>query len=264
MQNLLDKYLSDVERHLQTLPPNIRAGEIEEMASHLQQLRADFIASGRTVEEAESLAMARFGSARKAGLRLRDVWEGNRGAWATLAAVVVSNWLLQVACFIAGLRLALSTLISNGALAEPVAPLIVLWLWSMALLLPLGINFALARWGGRRVLVAASLVYLPLLASRKIGFLGFTISANGAALSFTHVVVLMAGAAALGAWAGSASKRRGRFAIVGGASLEEASARLSERQKSHLRRVPAACKYLHAGCGIIWRGFVRRLQSARR
>lgn len=241
MQFVLDKYLSEVEGHLHTLPPNVRQGEIDEMASHLQQLRTDFLARGHSSEEAEAMALARFGSARKVGLRLRDVWEGNRGVWVTLAAVAVSNWTLQLMNHAAAFWLAFYGPMSNNrALMEPLAPVTIFWTWWTWFLLPFGLNFVLGRWGGRRVALAVPAVMLPLPAL-QLAFLSLWLGIDvaGAKVSFSSFDLAVALATLGGAWSGSASKRRERFATISGASLEEASARLMERQKWHRRRLVA-------------------------
>lgn len=233
MPYVLDKYLSEVEGHLRSLPPSVRQGEIDEMASHLQQLHTEFISRGHTSEESEKLATARFGTARKAGLRLRDVWEENRGVWAILAAVLLSNYVLQPMNYAAALWLPFSMpMSSNRALMEPVT---IFWNWWTLFLLPFGLNFVLGRWGGRRVVLAVPVVMLPLLLLQS-SLPGYMMLVAGAKLSFSSFVLLLTLAALGGAWSGSALKHRGRFALVGQALLEEASARLLERQRWHKRR----------------------------
>ena len=239
MPYVLDKYLSEVEGHLRSLPPSVRQGEIDEMASHLQQLHTEFISRGHTSEESEKLAAARFGTARKAGLRLRDVWEGNRGVWTTLAAVTLSNWALQSMNYAAPFWLAFfMPMISNPALMEPLAPVTTFWTWWTWFLLPFGLNFVLGRWGGRRVALAvpAMMLLLPTLRLVVLSlYLGMDMA--GAKFSFSSFDLVVALATLGGAWSGSALKRRGRFAIIGNVSPEEASARLLERQKWHRRRL---------------------------
>ena len=227
MPYVLDKYLSEVEGHLRTLPPSVRQGEIDEMASHLQQLRADFLSRGHTVEEAEALATARFGTARRAGLRLRDVWEGNRGAWVTFFAALLSNYVLQLANMVAVSWLAFRLEMHSHSLLESLAPVMAFLRWWGVLLLPFGLNFALGRWGGRRTAGAVTASYVPLLLLLSLQLFSTFLVTTASFVYFVLAVMLVS---ILGAWSGSALKRRDRFAIIGGALPGEASARLLERR----------------------------------
>ena len=237
MQLRFDEYLSAVESYLQPLPASIRQGEVDEMAGHLQQLHADFVAAGHADEAAQEMALARFGSARQAGLRLRDVWEGNKGALWCFMAVVLSNYVLFVANIVAG-SIGVFILVSESrALAEAMTPVFMSWLGWTIFLLPLSLNFALGRWGGRRTVFCALLMYLPWWGVHFYGLESLTVFNVANILAhFPQLMMLTTLAATLGAWLGSNSKHRQRFVIIGGAAPESASALLQAHQTHQRRR----------------------------
>ena len=249
-----EQYLSAVENYLQPLPASVREGEIQEMAGHLQQLHADFVATGHSDEVAQQMALARFAPARKTGLKLRDVWEGNRGALICFVAVAVSNYVLQAVNAVTGTWFMFTVGIDNRALLEPLAPIMALWfLWTL-LLMPFGINFSLARWGGRRALLAVPFTYLPILLVPILlpkGFMRAWITINDVKVPFVYLILFFMLLATLAAWLGSNSKRRQRWALIGGASLESASERLHEYQRGHWRRFWRRASTCLAVAGII-------------
>ena len=239
---MLDAYMRDVGGYLRDVPPAIREGELQELSGHLGQLTADLGAQGHSAEMAASLAIGRFGSARHVGLRLRDVWEGNRGAWATIFAVWSSNWLLQALNLSAFFFAIYRTIVFSDRLREPLIPLFTLWVWGGDVLLPLVLNFVLGRWGGRRAVWATLLVYSPLFVLFALHPLppwntGVHMGAFRVDFPTPHPLLTVF-AAVGGAWTGSLNRRRRRWAVIGGATPVQASAML--RRSHRVRLVPLA------------------------
>lgn len=90
MQNQLEKYLSQIEKQLATLPAEQRQEELREIRSHLQQMIEDNITRGQDADRAVAKALEQFGSAHKVGRELNvanPVSWYNRGR-PLLAAIV--------------------------------------------------------------------------------------------------------------------------------------------------------------------------------
>jgi hypothetical protein len=232
MQPKLDKYLSDVGSYLEPLPTHIRQGELDEMAAHLHQLQADFVSRGHTTEEAEAMATARFGSARRAGLRLRDVWEGNRGAFVSFFAVLVTNYVLFAVNMVAGALGFTIPLLHNAALAPALEPVFVCWLCWTVCVMPFALNFALGRWAGRRAVLCALLIYVFVWDFNVNTGVSTSIFNLPSVLAHMPLFMkLMTISATLGAHCGSASRRRNRLALVAGAPLGTAPSLLIEHRR---------------------------------
>lgn len=71
MQTKLEKYVSQIERHLAELPAKEREEELQEIQSHLEMMIAENVARGYDSDNAVEKALEQFGSAEKIGLKLR-------------------------------------------------------------------------------------------------------------------------------------------------------------------------------------------------
>jgi hypothetical protein len=71
MQNKLEKYLSQIERHLTELPVKECEAELREIRSHLEMMIKENIACGYDSNNAVEKALEQFGSAERVGLDLR-------------------------------------------------------------------------------------------------------------------------------------------------------------------------------------------------
>jgi hypothetical protein len=67
MHNQLEKYLSQIEKQLASLPAGQRQEELREIRSHLEMMIDDNIARGFEADEAVSKALEQFGAAKKVG-----------------------------------------------------------------------------------------------------------------------------------------------------------------------------------------------------
>lgn len=237
MSKRLESYLSDVESYLSALPSAVREGELREISGHLQQLSADLRAAGQDEEMALTLAIKRFGSARSVGLRLRDVWEGNRSLLVVAFAVLASNWCLQIACGFAIVRFLLLPMLGNSILTVALGPLMATATYAWLFALPLGWNFILGQWGGRRVALIAPLTYAPLLLA---SLTPITLTAGSVEVHSPHLGLITMTLALIGAWRGSERMRRRRMALVSGTSLEEAAKLLAKPRGLRKRAVTIA------------------------
>ena len=71
MQNQLEKYLSQIEKQLSTLPAEQRQGELREIRSHLEMMIEANVARGDDSNEAMMKALEQFGAAEKVGRELK-------------------------------------------------------------------------------------------------------------------------------------------------------------------------------------------------
>lgn len=219
----LETYTQEVNHYLKSLPSSIRAEEVRELHSHLEQLTDDLQIGGRSRAEAAQLAIARFGTPSQVGLHLRDVWEGNRGMAATLCLTVGSNWALQSVNF-ALLCATVYTLVAyNDGLIEALHPLFTAWMWAAVIPAPFAWNFMLGQRDGRRVSGAALLAFAALLVGALL-YAGTNTLVTLGALSLPSAplaCVLMGVAAFVGGECGSRSRRQQRWALISGVPREE-------------------------------------------
>lgn len=245
MPNLLEKYLSAVGHQMRSLSPLIREGEVRETESHLRQLIDDLMAQGHDEDAATAEAIKRFGPASRVGIRLRDVWEGNRGWLAVLSAFMVSNILIFIGIMLAFFFLGMIPIIylRNGPVQQVIQPItvtiILLTNWGLP---PLG-NYILGRWAGRRALPAAilsnSLIFL-LSVSIFWGSLGIGPWKLPVYLQWLIVLATAVMAAAFGA----NQVRRQRFSLVEGSFLFDEAALTLRQFRAFRWRWSLFCKRL--------------------
>jgi hypothetical protein len=107
----LEQYLAAVEKRLRFMPAENRREELKEIAAHLACTVEDLHAHGYEENEAQSLAIKRFGSPRAVAADLRTAFlRGQPAAPGTLALAVGSALLWMKAC--GGLFSLLSMLLS--------------------------------------------------------------------------------------------------------------------------------------------------------
>lgn len=107
----LEQYLTAVEKRLRFMPAENRREELKEIAAHLACTVEDLHAHGYEENEAQSLAIKRFGSPRAVAADLRTAFlRGQPAAPGTLALAVGSALLWMKAC--GGLFSLLSMLLS--------------------------------------------------------------------------------------------------------------------------------------------------------
>lgn len=240
MSKRLESYLSDVASYLGALPPAVRDSELREISGHLEQLVADLRAAGEDEAAALTLALKRFGSARSVGLRLRDVWEGNRSLLVVALAVFGSNWGLQIVFAIAAMGFALMPATASSIANVALRPSLGVLLCASACGLPLGWNFLLGQWGGRRVAILSPFAYGLLL------FVPMTITVLRTGTEVRSpwgppwLGLIFMTIALLGAWCGSERRRHHRMALVSGPSLEEAAKLLAKPLRLRERAVTIA------------------------
>lgn len=242
MSKRLESYLSDAASYLGALPREVREGELQEISGHLEQLVADYQLSGEDEATALAHATSRFGSARSVGLRLRDVWEGNSGLWVVALAVLVSNWCWLIAFGFAFMGF---WFMLGGIVGAALSPLLGALLYALAFLLPLGWNFILGQWGGRRVVIMAPLAYAPLLLLPPAPDIPLVWNTE-VHLPYAGLVIALA---LLGAWGGSQRRRSQRMAIVRGTSLAEATQLLARPRRWRERAIIIA--YWALGLGLL-------------
>jgi hypothetical protein len=108
----LEQYLAAIERHLRFMPAESRREELKEIAAHLACTIEDLYAHGYEENEAQTLAINRFGSPRAVAADLRAAFlRSQPAAPGTLALAVGSALLWIKAC--GGLFSLLSILLSG-------------------------------------------------------------------------------------------------------------------------------------------------------
>lgn len=100
MQNQLEKYLSQIEKQLSTLPAEQRQEELREIRSHLEMMIEENIARGGDAEEAALKAIAQFGTAKKVASDLKRIRINRDQRARTLLAglVVFAIWIYPDFC----------------------------------------------------------------------------------------------------------------------------------------------------------------------
>ena len=226
MSSLLEKYLHEVGCQMRSLPPLIREGELRETEAHLQQLIDDLKAQGYDEEAAFAEAIKRFGAARRVGLRLRDVWEGNRSLLLVLMVFISGNLLLYSGMIQVG-KLMIEFLSATQPQLLMLPPIGYIF-WSVSSLFficPILLNYALGRWAGRRAIPAAifsGLIFFSGSLKMILDAVPFSVGTITICAKLLCIYI----PPSLGAWFGALQMRRRRLALVSGCASQEEAARL--------------------------------------